>query len=122
MKIGISSSTIEPNLNLGHMDGIGVYTHNLYQRYLALNNEVIPVAYPSFRTIRKGFTLPASTAFPLPCPISALASLTSLSRIFNHHIEEKFEVFHATDHRIPKFKKIPVVATLHDAIMLKHPQ
>lgn len=122
MRIGLSSSTIEPNLNLGHMDGIGVYTQNLYQHYLALKNEVIPVVYPPFRTAWNGVTLPAGITFTLPCSISSLVSLTPLSTVFNNQIESQFEVFHATDHRIPKFKKTPVVATLHDAIMLKHPE
>jgi alpha-1,3-rhamnosyl/mannosyltransferase len=37
-------------------------------------------------------------------------------------MEQQIDVFHCTDYRIPRLKNTPVVATLHDAIMLKNPE
>jgi alpha-1,3-rhamnosyl/mannosyltransferase len=37
-------------------------------------------------------------------------------------LQPRIDLFHATDHLVPKFSRIPVVATLMDAIPLSHPQ
>ncbi len=123
MRIGIGTTTIDPSLTHGHIDGIGVYTRNLLAEYQRLNYQVIPVMFPSIRNLSVKPQLPQSLVFPYPYSIESLtALLTPLGAILNQNIAKKISIFHATDYRIPKFKKIPVVATLHDAIMLKHPE
>ncbi len=121
MQIGIGSTKIEPTLCHGHIDGIGVYVQYLLQHYNKLNYAVLPVSYPTLRNPWRRTLLPNSTHFNAPYPFATAISLTPLGSRLNHALEKKINIFHATDYLIPRFKKIPVVATLHDAIMLKHP-
>ena len=122
MRIGISTTTIEPSLSFGKIDGIGVYTKNLLQYYNTTQNPVIRVAYPPLRKILQISALSSQVNLFLPYSISSACHFTSLGCYLNKNIENKIDLFHATDYRIPQFKNIPVIATLHDAIMFKHPE
>ena len=118
MKIGIGTTKIEPSITHGTIDGIGVYVQNLLYYYEKLKLDVLPIHYPSFNTL-----FYAKTAhFNLPYSLETIASLTPLNYLLNYSIEKKIDLFHSTDYLIPRFNHIPVVATLHDAIMLKHPE
>lgn len=53
--------------------------------------------------------------------IAAWQTISGYSHPTWRHIELKFDLFHATDHLIPKLKTKPVVATVMDAIALTQP-
>jgi glycosyltransferase involved in cell wall biosynthesis len=116
MRIGIGTTKIEPAVCHGNIDGIGVYVQNLLHYYKKLQLEVVPVSYPPLIGQHE------TTSFCLPYSLATLAALTPLKSLLNHPLEKKIDLFHATDYLIPRFSQIPVVATLHDAIMLKHPE
>ncbi len=122
MRIGIGSTKLEPTLCHGRIDGIGVYVQCLLQYYNRLGYPVLPVSYPSLRHPWRKPLLPASTHFSAPYSLATAAALTPFGSQLNCSLEKKIDLFHATDYLIPRFNKIPVVATLHDAIMLKHPE
>jgi glycosyltransferase involved in cell wall biosynthesis len=122
MRIGVGATKIEPNFCHGHIDGIGVYVQNLLQHYQKCNLEVLPISYPPFRQPWCTTSLPHSEKFCLPYSIATAAAFTPLGPLFNRSLEKKIDLFHATDYLIPRFSHIPVIATLHDAIMLKHPE
>lgn len=122
MKIGISTTTIEPNLASGKIDGIGVYTKNLVEYYYMSHYNVIRAAYPPLRKLFQLPSLSSEVNLFLPYSISTAGHFTLLGPYLNKNIENKIDLFHSTDYRIPQFKKAPVIATLHDAIMLKHPE
>jgi glycosyltransferase involved in cell wall biosynthesis len=112
MKIGLTElNSAQPNI-----DGIGVYTQNLLKNFQAEHYDVQTIAYQSLSN------LPYSRKEFLPHPLALASSLTPLGSWYNRNIEKRINLFHCTDYLIPRFKKIPVVATLHDAIMLKHPE
>lgn len=98
------------------IDGVGVYTANLLKYLADLPCDITTLHYPAFGKP------PYSRKTFLPLPLAMLSSFTPLGPWFNSKIEQSIDLFHCTDYRIPRFKKIPVVATLHDAIMLKHPE
>ncbi len=54
-----------------------------------------------------------------PQVVQALA-LGSFFRSLDNALPQSVRLVHATDHRIPRLKNRPVVATLHDAIALSH--
>ena len=54
-----------------------------------------------------------------PQVVQALA-LGSFFRSLDNALPQSVSLVHATDHRIPRLKNRPVVATLHDAIALSH--
>ena len=115
MRIGLSTTTIEPALTNGKIDGIGVYTRALLEGLPQHGCHVTGFSYPTMLDDRTHFThgrtmnrsYPASTLLDILTP-------TTLRK------KMPVDVFHATDYRIIRMD-CPVVATLHDAIPLKYP-
>ena len=84
MKIGLSTTTIEPSLTHGHIDGIGVYTQNLLSEYQKLNQQVMPVIFPPIRNRKVKPELPQSLVFSCPYSIASLTALfPPLSDVLN---------------------------------------
>lgn len=119
MRIGLSCTTIEPALTEGKIDGIGTYTKNLYEEFLHRGKQIIPVSFPN-QGLRAS-AIPGGKVFSLSYTAS---TMTSLVNPFSLHsdLKQHIDLFHATDHMIPKLKNIPVVATVHDALMFKYPK
>lgn len=122
MRIGIGSTKLEPSLCHGRIDGIGVYVQCLLQHYNNIGYDTLSVSYPPLQNPWRKTLLPASTHFSTPYSVATAAALTPFGSRLNRSLEKKIDLFHATDYLIPRFSKIPVIATLHDAIMLKHPE
>lgn len=108
MKLGLSMTFVEPAVNRGHIDGIGVYTRQLYRDLQALGEEVHGYAFAG-----KDMPLVYSERFK-----NGFASSLLLSSV--HAVSIPVDVFHSTDYRIINLD-CPVVATLYDAIPLSHP-
>jgi len=106
------------------LDGIGYYTQCLAQQLDTSKFDCVPLVF--------GATDPrlnATAIFqrPLTCvqtyKWSALRSaLTGFEFSAAQALRREVDLFHATDHHIPKLKDIPVVATIMDAIPLSHPE
>lgn len=121
MRIGLTSTTIEPVNTHGKIDGIGIYTKNLYDEFIKNHEEVTPYFFP--QTSEKPIScFPNGKALALPYMSSTILSLITPAFISIHrNIKNNIDIFHATDHMIPKLKNIPTVATIHDALMFKRP-
>ncbi len=119
MRIGLSCTTIEPLLSDGKIDGIGTYTKNLYDEISRAHSSLVPVSFPNQKN--SVAQLPNSQLFPFSYTRETIASLINPYRALDSHLS-RIDLFHATDHMIPKLKKIPLVATLHDALMFKFPE
>jgi glycosyltransferase involved in cell wall biosynthesis len=119
MRIGLSLTTLEPSISQGKIDGIGMYTKNLYEALLRRNENIHPFSFPN---AKKSFTsaFPNGRLLKYPYSLSTLRSLFSLSSY--HDLKKTLDIFHATDHMIPHVKDIPLIATIHDAIMFQHPE
>jgi alpha-1,3-rhamnosyl/mannosyltransferase len=120
VKVGFGCTVLANGLRGDGIDGIGAYTRELGQ---SLTNEALaelsPLCFgPAPEKIGFGAAAPRSlgryvryaglsAVSPLGFPDAGLAGL---------------DLFHATDHLIPKFRRCPVVATLMDAIPLAHPE
>lgn len=112
--VGLGTTMIEPGLTGGRLDGIGVYTAALLKQLPQLGCTVAPYAWPRFRGSASDITIgtPFSYSFEL-------AMLRDLALPFGRSMP--LDLFHATDYRIVRMR-CPVVATLHDALPLKHPE
>ena len=122
MKIGLSCSTIEPQLSQGKIDGIGMYTRMLLDTFLSQQLDITPLSFPS---LKKKITssLPNGKIFPLPYMPATISSLSKpLASLTYQHFKNKFDIVHITDHMIPRMTKTPIIATIHDALMFKHPE
>lgn len=123
MRIGLTCATIEPSLTQGKIDGIGVHTKNLYDEFLKLNHQVVPYAFPRPKAGFTASSLPNGKLLPLPFNYSTVLSLSDpASKIIYRHLKKDIDVLHVTDHLIPRVRNIPVIATLHDALIFSHPE
>ncbi|OGT48081.1 MAG: hypothetical protein A3E82_06935 [Gammaproteobacteria bacterium RIFCSPHIGHO2_12_FULL_38_11] len=120
IQIGISAAVLSDQNRSNRLDGIGIYTKTLLEGLKKLSCEVIPVTYtPLFKKNKiKNPILPGGIAFTYPGYIEIIGSLFFPYR--EKMIENKISLYHSTDYSVPKLKKIPVVSTLHDALLLKH--
>ncbi|WP_371866522.1 glycosyltransferase family 4 protein [Duganella alba] len=124
LRVGLSATTTEPVLTGGRMDGIGVYTHGLLQHLPQAGVEVLPFSFAPPGDARR---LSVGRALPLSFPLATLGDLILPSSV---HLSTQsvlgtgappLDLFHATDYRIVRMD-CPVVATLHDALPISHPE
>lgn len=118
ISLGLSTSTIEPELTHGWLDGIGVYTNALLQHLPVEGCRVQGFSFPPLndRIVDNAFTV--GKPMPRAYAIESLYDLLTPT-IRRRHFP--VDIYHATDYRIVRMD-CPVVATLHDAIPLKYPQ
>lgn len=115
LRVGIGTTMIEPALTGGHLDGIGVYTRALV-RYLPQAGCVLqPYSWPRARGAAA-----LTAGMPLPHSFER-ASLVDLVTPDAHRVHMPVDVFHVTDYRVVRMD-CPVVASLHDALPVKHPE
>ena len=107
---------VEPGLTGGRLDGIGVYTRALMQHLPAAGCEVAPYSWPRPRQGQAGISI--GQAFPTSFEAASLIELVTPGA---HRVHMPLDIFHATDYRVVRMD-CPVVATLHDALPIKHPE
>ncbi len=118
MRIGLTSTTIEPAITHGHIDGIGTYTKNLYETLINTGEKVTPYAFPNTKKpIKSG--LVNGKFFPLSYSTATINSFINPFNIYGK-LKKDIDILHVTDHMLPKVRDVPVVATLCDAIMFNH--
>ncbi len=122
IRVGFGVTVWSRSLVRGHLDGLGVYTQNLWR---AMKNIGCDLRGVSFGTCEE---TSSNELNPLDCmPINynvqaALSILVGTPFVGAGKIESSIDIFHATDHHIPKLHRVPVVATIMDAIPLVHPE
>jgi alpha-1,3-rhamnosyl/mannosyltransferase len=104
---------IEPGFTGGRLDGIGVYTQALLRHLPGADCEVTPFSWPTAKA-------PPSVGRALPQSFGR-ATLVDLLTPSAHRMHMPLDVFHVTDYRVVRMD-CPVVATLHDALPIKHPE
>ena len=117
MRIGLSTTTAEPGLTGGRLDGIGVYSQALLRHLPQTGCTVQPF---SFAPYGKGAAA-LSLGGPMPhsFPLTTLRDLATPGAVREHM--PSVDLFHATDYRIVRMDCM-VLATLHDALPLSHPE
>ncbi|HJV83653.1 glycosyltransferase family 1 protein [Noviherbaspirillum sp.] len=118
IRVGLSTTTVEPILTKGCLDGIGVYTSALLRGLPAFGCKVTGYSFS---------TLPGKGSrgkFRLGRAMSHSYSALSMRDFLTPgsvRSDLPVDVYHATDYRIIRMR-CPVIATLHDAIPLTHPE
>jgi alpha-1,3-rhamnosyl/mannosyltransferase len=115
VRVGIGTTMIEPGLTGGRLDGIGVYTQSLVRHLPRAGCELLPYSWP--RT-RGQAALTVGQAFPQSFERASLVDLVTPGA---HRVHMPADVFHVTDYRVVRMD-CPVVASLHDALPVKHPE
>jgi alpha-1,3-rhamnosyl/mannosyltransferase len=125
-RVGLSTTTAEPALTGGRLDGLGVYSRALLDHLPRAGAEVLPFSFAPPGDARR---LTVGRALPLSFPLATLGDLILPSSV---HLSTRaalgkdkriapLDLFHATDYRIVRMD-CPVVATLHDALPISHPE
>lgn len=120
MRVGFGVTVLARCLAAGGVDGIGSYTRELMKKFLS--DQDIGLAPVSF-----GHALPDGMAartlqrgrFP---PAAVMSAVSGLPFFGAGRMAKDIDLMHATDHLIPNFGRVPVVATIMDAIPLSHPE
>lgn len=115
LRIGLGTTMIEPAIHRGHLDGIGVYTRALLRHLPQAGCDVLPFSWPCAR----GRAV-LSAGQPLARSFER-ASLSDLLMPARHRVHMPADLFHVTDYRVVRMD-CPVVASLHDALPLTHPE
>jgi len=123
-RVGLGVNVWTRGAQANHLDGIGVYTRSLWRAlsHIASNEnyELQPFAFGyEFPTLECGVPKPISRKFTWHLAKSlAFGRKSSYGFEKNNHLD----IFHATDHYIPRLYKTPVVATIMDIIPFIHPE
>ncbi|MFK8398803.1 glycosyltransferase family 4 protein [Pseudomonas sp. BGr12] len=126
MRVGLGATQWARGTLAGHLDGIGVYTKALWESLH--RHEVQPGSEFVCKTYAFGNRMP-----DLKCgrpevlanhfPVHALCSTVfGAPRRQSEALRQQIDLFHATDHHIPRLRGIPVVANVMDLIPLLHPE
>lgn len=114
MKIGLSTTSIEPGRTGGMFDGFGHYTQHLRDGLRAAGHEVAGYSFPPLfggrDVLREGSSMPA------PFSLMAAGALGGMAGC-----RPDCDLFHITDFKVVPMR-IPVVVTVWDAIPLLHPE
>jgi glycosyltransferase involved in cell wall biosynthesis len=121
MRIGFGCTGLLRGITPGHIDGIGVYTNELLHAIPRVDPACI--LKPTLFGSKDGVEQKSALRFPLSYELgSAISYTTRLKTVGSDSIESEIDLFHATDHYIPKLKNVPVVSTIMDVIPIKHPE
>jgi glycosyltransferase involved in cell wall biosynthesis len=124
LRVGLSVTTAEPALTGGRLDGLGVYSRALLDHLPQAGVAVQPLSFAPHGDARK---LALGRPLPLSFPLATLGDLALPQSV---HLSTRaalapdappLDLYHATDYRIVRMD-CPVVATLHDALPISHPQ
>ena len=121
MRVAIGSTVLQYGLANGHVDGIGTYTQALLQCYAKQH----PNQYNDFvfHSLKRKRLTGHFDDMPMPFAPNLLQSaFTSMPFVGSARVNQSYDLFHATDHFIPKFKSTPVLATLMDPVPIMHPE
>lgn len=116
MRVGLGTTMIEPVLNGGRLDGIGVYSAALRQHLPAAGCAVTAFSYPRWGADPAAIT--AGRALPQSFQAATLRDLLTPAV---HRMHMPVDIFHAPDYRLVRMD-CPQVATLHDALPISHPE
>ena len=123
MRAGLSVRTLcNPGFK-GQVDGIGVYTREIWKQFDATALvEVHPVVGFGRQFATLASKTPRGYSFPAEFGLSSMLAMAGFPFPGARDIGERIDVYHSTDYWIPDLGRVPVVATLHDAIPLSHPE
>lgn len=127
MKIGFGGTVLASGLKMEKMDGIGIYSRELWKEFQKSSHAFWPLIFPRRNNIDTGKdTLwggenPYFHKWPYTLHVG-------FSSIFNRSFdgfsdfEPEIDLFFAPDHYIPFLKNTPVIATIMDIIPLLYPE
>ncbi|MEX0450039.1 glycosyltransferase family 1 protein [Spiribacter sp. 221] len=122
MRVGFGSTVLARGVSSGGIDGIGSYTRELGQALIDEDQaDINPVRFGSACADEVFVGSNESICLGRFAPRAAIATVTGLPFTGNARFRERIDIFHSTDHLVPRLAGIPLVATVMDAVPLSHP-
>jgi glycosyltransferase involved in cell wall biosynthesis len=123
VRVGFGTTLLERAAQGSKLDGIGMYVSNLHRELRAEAAVTLqPARFPRKLRLRDTAVLSKSVAFGSSYGVgAALAVTTGLPFMGSRQLERNIDIYHAPDHLIPKLRRVPVVATICDALPVKRP-
>jgi alpha-1,3-rhamnosyl/mannosyltransferase len=119
MRIAFGYTRLQRGIAHDSVDGIGNYTRELYKRLH--QNPALDLQPFTFGSMSDSADTPLNLgSFGAQALFSCATGLPFPSA--SRSISADFDLVHATDHLIPSLRRVPLVATLMDAIPLSHPE
>ena len=118
MQIGLGATLLARGLEHHQLDGIGYYTQELAQCLPSFDCNWHPMVFGATNMAHIDQRL--IQRLPRYSTAALFSSLTGLGFAGHNALRRQIDLFHATDHHIPRLPDIPVLATLMDAIPLAH--
>lgn len=124
MKIGLSCTVWAGGERAGHLDGIGTYSRALWGGISDLTRQtgdsLVPYAFGrDLPHMTCGTPRQLAERFPVHALLSGILKLPLAN---SRAIAQEIDLFHATDHHIPRIAGVPTVATIMDVIPMLHPE
>jgi glycosyltransferase involved in cell wall biosynthesis len=116
LSVGIGITSLERDRAGGGGDGLAEYTAHLLKTLGGWGD----VATTPYAFVEAGANDGCVYGGSFEPQVAQALALGSFFRSLDDALPQSVRLVHATDHRIPRLKNRPVVATLHDAIALSH--
>lgn len=121
MRVAFGTTVLERGRAQGTVDGIGNYSHELLRRLRETPDlDVRPFAYSASHPAESNAELLNFGPFGPQALVSLATGLPFA--LASRQVGAAVDLVHAPDHLIPAVRRVPVVATLMDAIPLAHPE
>lgn len=119
--------TIDASPAVHHRAGLGRYAGELIRALAASRpaEEHLTLLYTEPAAARLDAVLAALPTRPVPLgykPWRLLALVAHFARLPQDGLVPGADLFHATDHLLPRMRRVRTVFTLHDLIFLKYPE
>jgi glycosyltransferase involved in cell wall biosynthesis len=122
MRVGFGVTVLQRGLAHQAVDGIGVYTESLLQGLKARDGlDVMPMAFDGQTTDLHEARVGHAGPF-MKQAVWSLLTTGAFAQTKSWTKTQALDLVHATDHLVPRLAKVPVVATVMDAIPLSHPE
>lgn len=120
MRVGLGATLLTRGLAHQQLDGIGYYTQELAQRLTSVGCEWRPMVFGP--TALAHIDQRPIHRLPRYSTAALLSAMTGAGFAGHRSLRGQIDLFHATDHHIPRLPGVPVLATLMDAIPLSNPE
>ncbi len=120
LRIGFGVTALGRGAVLNELDGIGYYTQELGATLVSRGHHITPFQFGNAPF--EQFLGQPVHRWPRYQQTVVLSALTGMAMPGSDQLKGKIDLFHSTDHFIPRIKSVPHVATLMDVIPLSNPE
>lgn len=120
LRIGFGVTALGIGSARDELDGIGYYTQELGATLAARGHHITPYQFGNAAFAQ--FLGQPVNRWPRYQQTVVMSALTGMAMPGSDQLKGKVDLFHSTDHFIPRIKSVPHVATLMDVIPISNPE